>query len=240
MWTSFSDESLNLVPHQVHLWFVDKKNHKDRLTSYWSILNELEKEKATKYRFEKDRDCSIIARGVIRMLLGNYLKIHPKDVKLKLGEFGKPFLNELSDIQFNVSHSAETIVLAFIKKDKIGVDVEHTKRNIEVNTIAKQFFSKEEITALFSLDEKFQKQAFYNCWTRKEAFIKALGSGLSFPLDEFVVSLDSTKNAQLLETKWNLKEKENWTLKSFEPAKNYIGAFSVKGKVTDVQYWKYQ
>ena len=239
MWTSFSDESLNLVPHQVHLWFVDKKNHKDRLTSYWSILNELEKEKATKYRFEKDRDCSIIARGVIRMLLGNYLKIHPKDVKLKLGEFGKPFLNELSDIQFNVSHSANAIVLTFVKKDKIGVDIEHTKRNIEVNTIAKQFFSKEEITALFSLDEKYQKQAFFNCWTRKEAFIKALGSGLSFPLDQFVVSLDTIKNAQLLATKWDDKEKEKWFLKSFEAVKDYIGALSVKGKITDVKYWKY-
>ena len=240
MWISFSNQKLLLAPNQVDLWFVDINEHKDRLPHYLSVLNDVEKERASKYRFEKDKNCSIIARGVLRTLLGNYLEKNPKEIKFKLGEFGKPSLNEESNIEFNISHSGNVIVLAFVLNDKIGVDVEHTKRTIEVNSIAKQFFSKEEVTALFSLEESYQKQAFYNCWTRKEAFIKALGSGLSFPLNQFVVSLDSVYNAELIETKWDDKERENWVLKSFEPVKDYIGAFSVKGKVTDVQYWKFQ
>lgn len=239
MWTSFSNQQLFLKPHQVHVWSLNKSEHKNKLAAYWNILSKEEKESASKYRFTRDRDCSIIARGALRTLLGNYLKQSPERIKFQFGTHGKPSLNELSDIEFNVSHSTNAIVLAFVQHNSIGIDVEYIKRNIEVKKIAKHFFSKEEIMSLFSMDESYYKQAFYNCWTRKEAFIKALGSGLSFPLDQFVVSLDSTKEAALLDTKWDEKEKDNWVLKSFEPAQDYIGAVTVKGKVSDIQFWKY-
>lgn len=240
MWVSFSNQSLFLAPNQVHVWSVNKPNHTDRLSNYWSILNEVERERASKYRFDNDRDCFVIARGVLRKLLGNYLNMSPEAINFKFGKYGKPFLIASNGIEFNVSHSGDTIVLGFIKDDIIGVDVEFTKRKIEINKIVEHFFSDEEIAALFSLDKSYHTQAFYNCWTRKEAFIKALGSGLSFPLDQFVVSLDSAKEALLLDTKWDAKEKKNWVLKSFEPAENYIGAVSVKGLVTDLKYWRYQ
>lgn len=240
MWTSFYDQPLVLKSDQLHLWSLNKTVHTNRLSEYWDLLNEVEREKATKFRFEKDRNCSIISRGILRSLLGNYLNVAPKSIKFNFGAYGKPFLKEASDIEFNISHSGDVIVLGFVKKGNIGVDVEYTKRNIEVKKIAEQFFSKEEIVSLFSLDASYHKQAFYNCWTRKESFIKALGSGLSFPLDQFVVSLDNTEKAQLITTKWDAKEKENWVLKSFEPEENYIGAFSVKRNVTAIQYWRYQ
>ncbi|MFK8059233.1 MAG: 4'-phosphopantetheinyl transferase superfamily protein, partial [Polaribacter sp.] len=161
MWTTYLSQPLFLELNQVHLWFVDKKNHTNRISNYWDVLDDLEREKASKFRFVKDFNCSIIARGVLRILLGKYLNMNPKDIKLKLGEFGKPSLESLNNIEFNVSHSANAIVLAFVRNDKIGVDIEHTKRSIDVNSIAKQFFSKEEVNALFSLDRKDQKQAFY-------------------------------------------------------------------------------
>lgn len=238
MWTPFSSQSLTLTPHQVHVWSIDKDKHINKLPFYWSVLNETEKEKASKYRFENDHNCAVISRGILRILLGTYLKTSPKNINFQFGDYGKPTIIA-SNIEFNISHSANSIVMAFTLKSKIGIDVEYTKKSIDVKKISEHFFSKEEISSLLSLHKNYQQQAFYNCWTRKEAFIKALGCGLSFPLDQFVVSLDSTKNASLLATKWDEKEKDNWVLKTFNPQENYIGAVSVKGKVTDVQFWKY-
>ena len=239
MWTLFSYHSLSLKENEVHIWTINKKEHINKLPDYWKILNRIEKEKASKYRFESDHNCAVVARGILRILLGNYLNKDPKDIKFHKGEYGKPMLNESCKIEFNISHSADSIVMAFTQNNKIGVDIEYTKKEIEVKKIATHFFAKEEIAALLSLKESYHKQAFYNCWTRKEAFIKALGCGLSFPLDQFVVSLDSTKNASLLATKWDEKEKNNWVLKAFEPTKNYIGAFAVKGKVFNTVFWRY-
>lgn len=239
MWTSFTSQSITLKPNQVHIWYVNKKNHLENLTTYWSCLNDAEREKASKFRFVKDFNCSVIARGVLRILLAKYLDKNPQEIKLDFGEFGKPILKEITGLEFNISHSSNAIVLAFTQNNKIGIDVEFTKREIEVETIAKQFFSKKEITTLAAVDYNYKQQGFYNCWTRKEAFIKALGDGLSFPLSEFSVSLDSKKEATLLETNWNKKEKEEWHLTSFEPNTNYIGALAVKGKVSSIKYWEY-
>lgn len=239
MWTTFSDHQLSLEPNQVHIWSASITNHENRLPVYWSFLTNEEKEKAQKFKFLKDKNCFVIAKGILRKLLASYLSLSPKEINLKLGEYGKPFLHHSSNLQFNISHSRSEILLGFIQTLPIGIDIEYTKREIDVKNIAKHFFAEEEIEALLKLDTKYQTQAFYSCWTRKEAFIKALGSGLSFPLAEFVVSLDSLKKAKLIATKWDKKEKEKWILQPIEPRENYIGAFAVKGNVSKIQSWKY-
>lgn len=237
MWTPFSNQHLSLQSDEAHVWSVSKKGHEDRVHNYWDILDDLERERAMKFRFLKDRLCFIIARGSLRSLLASYTHTPPEEIEFLYGFNGKPYIDHPSNIQFNVSHSGDTIVLGFVQKYDIGVDVEYTKRSIEVEKIARLFFSKEEVTSLLSLDCDYHTQAFYNCWTRKEAFIKALGSGLAFPLDQFVVSLDSTKTATLIDTKWDKKEKEKWVLKSIEPQEDYIGAVSIKGTVNTIQTW---
>jgi len=240
MWTAFSNQQLSLQPDQVHVWSVCKSTHEDRLLMYWELLDATEKERALKFRFRKDRYCFIIARGVLRKLLSIYLDVTPVEIKFQFGRNGKPYVNHPSDIKFNISHSGDTILLGFVQRYSIGIDVEYTKRKVDVEKIAQLFFSEEEVSSLFALDQAYHTQAFYNCWTRKEAFIKAEGSGLSFPLDQFVVSLDSTKEATLIDTKWDKKEKEKWALNTIEPGKDYIGAVSVKGAVSDIQSWRYQ
>ena len=239
MWTPFSNKHLSLQPDEAHVWSVSKSAHENRVQAYWDILDTTEKERAMKFRFLKDRLCFIIARGVLRNLLATYTYASPEDIAFSYGFNGKPYIDHKSDIQFNVSHSGDTILLGFVQKYDIGVDVEHTKRHVEVEKVARCFFSNEEITSLLSLDRTYHTQAFYNCWTRKEAFIKALGSGLAFPLDQFVVSLDSTKEATLIDTKWDAKEKEKWVLQSMEPQQDYIGAISIKGAIHTIQTWAY-
>lgn len=239
MWTTFSNQYLSLQPDHVHVWSVSKKDHEDRLHEYWGILDEIEKDRALKFRFLKDRYCFIIARGVLRKLLGIYLEMAPEQIKFQFGHNGKPYVHHSSNIKFNISHSADTILLGFVHNYCIGVDVEYTKREVDVEKIARLFFSEEEVSALRSLDHAYHTQAFYNCWTRKEAFIKAVGSGLSFPLDQFVVSLDSTKDARLIDTKWDKKEKEKWMLQSIEPKEDYIGAISIKGNIKNIHAWAF-
>lgn len=239
MWTPFSNKQLSLQPDEAHVWSVSKCEHENRVQAYWDILDETERDRAMKFRFLKDRLCFIIARGVLRNLLATYIYVSPEDITFSYGYNGKPYIDHKSDIQFNVSHSGDTIILGFVQKYDIGIDVEHTKRPVEVEKVARCFFSNEEISSLLSLDPTYHTQAFYNCWTRKEAFIKALGSGLAFPLDQFVVSLDSTKEATLIDTKWDAKEKEKWVLQSMEPQQDYIGAISIKGTIDIIQTWAY-
>jgi len=118
------------------------------------------------------------------------------------------------------------------------VDVERVKQDFQFLDIVQAFFSKEEITELLELEKKNQPQGFYNCWTRKEAFIKAEGSGLSFPLNEFVVSLKNTNTAKLSSTKWDETEKEKWWLETFTPFENYVGAIAVRGEINKIRYFK--
>lgn len=240
MWSSFSNQSHSLEPDHVHIWSVSKSNHIDRLQQYWEILNQEERLRAGKFRFSKDQNCFVIARGVLRILLGKYLSIDPVKIQFKRGHNGKPYVDYEINIQFNVSHSRNMIVLGFVLEHNIGVDIEYALREVEIIKIANLFFAKEEVTALMALEKDYHTQAFYNCWTRKEAFIKAEGSGLAFPLDQFVVSLDSKEEATLIDTKWDKKEKEKWVLDTLEPEENYIGAVSVKGNVSEIQTWQYR
>lgn len=240
MWRAYLNQDLTMACGELHIWSVRINDHNDRLEKYWQLLNEQEIQKARAFKFIKDRRCFIIARGALRSLLGSYLHISPGGIEFKYGPYGKPCIQDTRMINFNISHSRNMILLGFVKKATIGIDIEYTKREVDVKKIAKHFFSKEEISSLAAIDEPYQLGAFYNCWTRKEAFIKALGSGLSFPLDQFVVSLDDASKARLIETKWDIYEKEKWTLQAIKPEEDYIGAVSVKGEINDVHYWKYQ
>ena len=222
------------------VWYVDINNHKNQIPYYWGILNTKERERVNKFYFEKDKNCYIIARGILRTLLAKYLNLNPSKIKFQYTEKGKPFLKHSSNIKFNISHSKNTIVLGFLKNDEIGVDVEFSKNKVEALLVAKSFFSKNEIKALHKLTPSYIQQGFYNCWTRKEAFIKAIGHGLSFPLDQFEVSLESTEIAILKETLWDVKEKEFWTLKSFIPFKDYIGAVAIRNRNITVDYFHFQ
>ncbi len=142
---------------------------------------------------------------------GQYLDQNPKRIVFEQGQYGKPAFADEKNLKFNISHSGDMIVLGFVKDIEIGVDVEKVKNDFDVMDIANNFFSPKEIASLTALPKDIQSLAFYCCWTRKESIIKAEGSGLSFPLDSFTVSLDDDGRAELLETKWDSSEKLKWS-----------------------------
>lgn len=225
-----------LSEKKIHFWYCDFAENIDALESYYSLLSSDEKERSRKFKFDKDSNCYIISRGILRFLTGIYLNMNPKNIKFKYTSFGKPLLDFETDLKFNISHSGNMAVFAFFKNQEIGVDIEKIKNDFNVMELAQNFFSKTEIEALERVPKKELSRAFYRCWTRKESFIKAEGTGLSFPLNQFSVSLEDDKHAELLETKWNSKEKKEWQLFSFIPTIGYIAAVALKNSLATISY----
>lgn len=238
MWKT-SPKTLELSDSKIDVWSVNINNYTNKLFDYWELLSSSEKEKADRFRFEKDKNCYVIARGLLRILLSRYLNIKSQKINFRYAEKGKPYLEHPSNIKFNLSHSKNYIVLAFTKNIELGIDVEYAKNNLEILQVAESFFSKQEIKALKSVQSIYRLSAFYNCWTRKEAFIKATGDGLSFPLNQFTVSLESSESAELIETLWDNKEKDLWSLETFTPQKDYIGAVASRNKIKGINYYKF-
>lgn len=170
---------------------------------------------------------------------GKYLKINPEDIQFDYSEFGKPFFKAAPSLKFNLSHSGERIVIAFCHTQEVGVDIEKIKYELDVLELAQNFFSKTEIVALEEQPLEELPKSFFRCWTRKEAFIKAEGSGLSFPFDKFTVSIEKDNQAALLSTDWDESDKLNWTLFSFVPDTEYIGALAVCKKKCFVKYFNW-
>lgn len=231
------DSLFKLSNNEVSVWFISFDVSEDKITFLSSFLSEDEILKASKFRFKKDKNCSIITRGALRFLSSKYLKENPEDIKFKYGEYGKPYYNMETKLKFNVSHSGNMAVIGFVLNDDIGVDIEEIKTDFEVFDIASNYFSKLEIETLNELPKEKHVEYFYRCWTRKESFIKAKSQGLTFPLDSFSVSIHSDKKTELLETKWDEKEKSTWKLFTFSPHQNYIGAVSVQNKISNIEYF---
>jgi 4'-phosphopantetheinyl transferase len=181
-----NDFSLPL--HTVHIWFAKLPDFQGSLAEYSKLLSPDEIKRAERFRFPIHRERFILARGILRSLLSQYIKILPENIVFEYGKKGKPFLKKNpDDIQFNVSHSDDIALYAVTKKFEIGVDIE--KMDLYKNDVAKRFFAADEYEALKALPESEKRDAFYRVWAKKEALMKAVGEGLSISLDAFSVSV---------------------------------------------------
>jgi 4'-phosphopantetheinyl transferase len=188
-----------------------------------------EQERAARYRFAQDRKQYAVTRSCLRWLLGVYLGVEPLSIEIRYAEHGKPYLSEpYRDLHFNVSHSDELALLAFCRGKMLGIDVERVREDLEVDEIAKRFFSPAEQAALVQLPAGQRRQAFFRCWTRKEAFIKAIGEGLSLPLHLFDVSVDPEQPATLLATRPVSTEAAQWSLRDLVVPRGYAAALAVR------------
>ena len=238
MWLNPPD-NLILSEDEAHIWRVDLDLNESSQGSFLKLLSSDEKNRAQKFRFNKDSQNFIVARGILRSLIGRYLDTNPAEISFHYSEFGKPGIANNS-LKFNISHSQNLALFAFTKKFNVGVDVEFVNPNFEVKDIATKFFSANEIMNLLALPEQEQTLGFFNCWTRKEAFIKAVGEGLSFPLDKFEVSLEPNKPAKLLATDWDQKAVSRWSLYSISPGANFVGSLAIEGMIEKVKFWDWQ
>lgn len=239
MWLDPAD-NLVLSEQEVHIWRADLDLIESSLSTFLELLSPDEKNRAQKFRFARDRRNFIAARGVLRSMIGKYLEINPAEISFQYNEFGKPDIAGNYPLNFNISHSQNMAVFAFTKRFNIGIDVEYVNPDVEVKEIAGNFFSTNEIANLFALPDKQQTLGFFNCWTRKEAFIKAVGEGLSFPLDKFEVSLEPDKPAKLLATDWDPNAVSKWSMYAMSPGANFVGSVAIEGVVRQATCWNWQ
>ena len=179
-------------------------------------LSEEELARAKRFHFERDRHRYISCRGALREILGGYLNLDANALSFSYTRYGKPGLSGAASrvgLNFNLSHSNATAVIAVSRYRRLGIDLEFPRLNIDMAVLARRYFSKREAEGLVSLTGDSLVAAFFRVWTRKEAYIKARGDGLSLPLQQFDVSLDPEK-AQLLETRHDPGECDRWTMQT--------------------------
>jgi 4'-phosphopantetheinyl transferase len=225
---------------EVHVWRTALNLPARLLAGLERILAADEQERVRRFRFEGDRRRYLVGRGLLRVLLGRYLEIAPARVRFDYTRFGKPHLAAgLAPrlLQFNVSHSGEQLLIAVADGRALGVDVEQIRPDIGVDAIAGRFFSSNEQAALAGLAGCARIEAFFDCWTRKEAYIKAKGEGLSLPLDQFDVALMPGEAARLIETRPDPAEARRWRLASLDVADGYRAALAVEGDGWTLRCW---
>ena len=221
----------HLADNSIELVVIRLDVEPDAVRAFSELLSPSEQERACRFAFDRDRCRFIVARGKLRQLLGERLKVLPPSVDLVYGAHGKPALAPrclAPDLRFNVSHSGNVAVYAFAFEREIGIDVEAIRLIRDADDVAARFFSRRENETYFALDEHDRPQGFFNCWTRKEAFIKAIGDGLYHPLERFDVSLAPGEPAKIHRVEGMYGDDCNWTLHSFVPAPGFIGAVVVQ------------
>lgn len=184
------DRRILFDPDTVCIWWANLDWAGDRIASAWPGLSADERERANLYHRPIDRHRFVAARTCLRRILSSYLGVPPGAVTFELGQHGKPRLtSDFAEIHFNTAHSNELAVFAVAIGHELGVDLERVQPNIRCLEIARHFFAPEEQEVLENLAGEDRVRAFYRCWTRKEAYVKAIGAGLFLPLDSFVVSV---------------------------------------------------
>ena len=237
-----ASKDLILADHEVHVWRAQLELPSSQVQSLRVILTDDELERADRFSIEIDRQRFIAARGTLRSILSRYIGIDPGHLRFNYNQYGKPFLApEFSSylLNFNLSHSGSMALYAITRNMEIGVDLEPVRSDFEYEEIAKRFFSFNEVAILRTIPTEKRLEAFYNCWTRKEAYIKAYGKGLSLPLDSFDVSFAPWEPPMLLITKDEPQERSLWTLLDLKPGLGYAGAVAVKGTGCRLRYWEW-
>jgi 4'-phosphopantetheinyl transferase len=207
----------------------------DEVHAAKALLSADELERADRFAFRRDRHRFIATHAKLRQLLGEHLDMAPEALEFSYGPFGKPSLASQPaghDLRFNVSHSGDVAVFAFTQGRDVGVDVEAVASMDDRDEVAEQCFSDMEQRFYSALSEEDKPQGFFNCWTRKEAVVKAMGDGLNFPLSEFDVTLAPGESAEILSLGSAPGHECGWQMHAFEPLPGFVAAVVVE----DLEY----
>ena len=239
-------DGLTLPPGEIHVWSVRLDPPADRVEALGRALSDDEWARANRFRFDKHRRQYVVGRGVLRTLLAAYLGTRPELVTFSYGPRGKPFLAESfplspgtgeragergdgnNHLYFNLSNSDEMALVAFVRGREIGADIEYLKPMPDCEQIAERFFSESERVVLRGIPAQRKEEAFFNCWTRKEAYLKAVGEGLAAPLDSFDVTLAPGEPPRMLTLKGDAAAASKWLFEHLCPAPDYIGAIALE------------
>jgi 4'-phosphopantetheinyl transferase len=229
----------SLSTSEVHLWLVSLEQTHERIQAFREVLSAGERLKGKRLHFERDRDAFCICRGYLRTLLGRYGGLAPERVRLTRGTYGKPALDPRihpKDIEFNVSHSGRWALIALAKGRRLGVDIQKIDAAVDRDLIAQRFFSTQENESIRAFPEEMRTAAFYACWTRKEAAVKALGGSITRLSDEIIVSTAPRGPLQILQMPSSGPD-DGWHLQDLPVGDGYAAALCYERPLADVFLW---
>ena len=232
IWQSPPQE-LILSNSEVHLWYVHPLTQVSPASLH--LLSSDERDRAAKYRFDRDRDRFVAGRSALRIILGRYLGEAPERLRFQYGPHGKPALCD-SEVRFNVSHSQDHVLIAVSRDREVGVDIEVVEGTSDPLELSQRFFTPRESEMVQQASADRQTPLFLSLWTRKEAWMKAKGTGLSEPLDRFDVSdiLNVLGLSKVIDT----DSETIWSIGELQPSKNVVAAVAIEGAVTRMSYWR--
>ncbi len=225
--------NLTLLDDEIHLWRANLNLNPQYLKQLETTLSEDEKLRANRFRFPNHRQRFIAARGILRQLLGIYLQSSGEGISFTYNPQGKPQLAPCFskvNIQFNISHSQDLALYSFSYQQKIGIDLEYLRENVDYENIAQRFFCEREFKLISTCEQEQKKTIFYQLWTAKEAYLKATGEGLTGGLETLEINLDKQGNIYLYSINNEKHLAHDWSLYNFIPETNFIATIALSGK----------
>jgi 4'-phosphopantetheinyl transferase len=229
-----------LAPGAVHVWRLSLALTDEQINGLRGCLSSDEAERAARYHFERHGRRFIACRGQVREILARYVNARAADLRFRYSPRGKPSLNEPilgSPVHFNVSNSQDVALCAVALDRELGVDVEFVREPLDFEELAARFFARQEVDVLRSLPDGQRLEAFFHCWTRKEAILKATGTGLAFPLDRVVVTMAPNDPARIVAFDDDPTAPSAWWLESLAPGPGYVGAIASPGGPLEICRW---
>jgi len=237
--------SFQLASNEVHSWCASLDVPPETSARLYATLTPDERTRSARFQFERDQQRFIVARGVLRDLLGRYLQTQPSRIGFVYNAFGKPDLSpEFGNrLKFNLSHSAGLALIAIATASNVGVDLEYIRAQSDYADIARWFFSTAEGDYLLALPSHLYAEAFFSCWTKKEAYLKACGEGLATPLNSFSVPLRTNpahSPVDLYVGSKDIAPAKRWSLYTLRPAPGYAGALAIEGTGWRLRQWQWK
>jgi 4'-phosphopantetheinyl transferase len=230
---------IGLSDHEVHVWRVRLDQVPARVQAAARLLAPNERQRAARFRFERDRRRYIVSQASLRQVLARYLERPPEQIVFRRSERGKPALASADTLRFNASHSHELALYAVTHSREVGIDIEHLHPLPDAAQIVRRFFAEQERATFFRLPEAQRQAAFFTCWTRKEALLKARGEGLYRPLHQFAVSFGPDDPPRLLYFEDLPQEPQRWTFRALTPAPGYVATLVVEWPLRSLRTWHF-
>ena len=233
---------MGLHPDEIHVWSASLDQPRSGVQRLSQTLSLGERKRAERFHFEKKWKDFVVSHGILRTIMGRYLNVEANKLQFCYGKYGKPALTNTfgeGKICFSLSHSEGFVLYAFTGWGEIGVDIERIRDIVEMDQIAERVFSQRELHIYRALPMAKKKEAFFNSWTRKEAILKAIGTGISLRLDKFDVSFSPGEAIKALRIAEHSKELSQWSIKELKPAPGFAAALAVQGGKRRLRYYQW-
>ena len=229
-----------LKNNQVHVWQIDLELSTEQINNLFTLLSKDERERANKFHFERDKTRFVAARGSLRRVLSRYVGVAAERLQFNYNAYGKPGLLQAPELQFNLSHANSKALIA-VSHAAVGIDIEYSEKELDIDGIAKRFFSVNEYQLITSLSGVKKRKAFFTGWVRKEAFLKALGQGLSYALAKVEVTLLPEQPAQIIALHDEQQNLADWSMFALAVPVGYEAALVVKAIALslELKYFEY-